>query len=294
MESDGKRLWQGRTDGSPLMLRMLVRLLRHVGVRAVYPVAACFVPFYMIFNRSGYRASYGLFRSRLGMGAWKSFRMCCLNHYRFAQVIVDRFAMYAGRRFDVEMDGYEEFVRLNEADGGFMMLNSHVGSFELAGYTLRSDCKRINALVFGGENESVMDGREGMFSRTNVRMITITSDMSCLFVLSGALAGGEIVTMSADRCSPGSRTIRCSFLDGEAAFPQGPFALAVSRDVPVLAVFVIKVSAKAYRVFVRRIRPDGSCRDRQRGLAEAFVAELEGIVRRYPEQWFNFYDFWKN
>lgn len=294
MESDGKRLWQGRTDGSPLMLRMLVRLLRHVGVRAVYPVAACFVPFYMIFNRSAYRASYGLFRSRLGMGAWKSFRMCCLNHYRFAQVIVDRFAMYAGRRFDVEMDGYEEFVRLNEADGGFMMLNSHVGSFELAGYTLRSDRKRINALVFGGENESVMDGREGMFSRTNVRMITITSDMSYLFVLSGALAGGEIVTMSADRCSPGSRTIRCSFLDGEAAFPQGPFALAVSRDVPVLAVFVIKVSAKAYRVFVRRIRPDGSCRDRQRGLAEAFVAELEGIVRRYPEQWFNFYDFWKN
>lgn len=294
MESDGKTLWQGRTDGSPLMLRMLVRLLRHVGVRAVYPVAACFVPFYMIFNRSGYRASYGLFRSRLGMGAWKSFRMCCLNHYRFAQVIVDRFAMYAGRRFDVEMDGYEEFVRLNEADGGFMMLNSHVGSFELAGYTLRSDRKRINALVFGGENESVMDGREGMFSRTNVRMITITSDMSYLFVLSGALAGGEIVTMSADRCSPGSRTIRCSFLDGEAAFPQGPFALAVSRDVPVLAVFVIKVSAKAYRVFVRRIRPDGSCRDRQRGLAEAFVAELEGIVRRYPEQWFNFYDFWKN
>lgn len=294
MESEGKRLWQGRTDGSPLMLRMLVRLLRHVGVRAVYPVAACFVPFYMIFNRSGYRASYGLFRSRLGMGAWKSFRMCWLNHYRFAQVIVDRFAMYAGRRFDVEMDGYEEFVRLNEADGGFMMLNSHVGSFELAGYTLTSDRKRINALVFGGENDSVMHGREGMFSRTNVRMIPISSDMSYLFVLSGALASGEIVTMSADRCFPGSRTLRLNFMGKEASFPQGPFALAVSREVPLLAVFVIKISAKAYKVFVRRLQPDSRCPDPQRSLAEAFVPVLEDIVRRYPEQWFNFYDFWKN
>jgi len=28
-------------------------------------------------------------------------------------------------------------------------------------------------------------------------------------------------------------------------------------------------------------------------LAQSFASELEGIVRRYPEQWFNFYEFWK-
>lgn len=296
MESDGKRLWKGRTDGSPLMLRMLVVLLRHVDVRAVYPVAACVVPFYMIFNRRGCRASYSLFRVRLGMRPWKSFCMSWLNHYRFAQVIVDRFAMYAGKRFRMEMDGYGEFDSLNGSDRGFMIINSHVGSFELAGYTLPSDRKRINALVFGGETESVMMHRENMFSRTNIRLIPISSDISYLFTLSTALAGGEIVTMSGDRCIPGSRTIRCSFLGQEAEFPLGPYALAVSREVQVLAMFVIKVSAKEYRLLVRKVQPQESTggAGRQADLARAFVSILEETVRKYPEQWFNFYDFWKS
>jgi predicted LPLAT superfamily acyltransferase len=28
-------------------------------------------------------------------------------------------------------------------------------------------------------------------------------------------------------------------------------------------------------------------------LAKLYVKELENIVKQYPEQWFNFYEFWK-
>ena len=28
-------------------------------------------------------------------------------------------------------------------------------------------------------------------------------------------------------------------------------------------------------------------------MTRAYAHELERIVRRYPEQWFNFYTFWK-
>jgi predicted LPLAT superfamily acyltransferase len=28
-------------------------------------------------------------------------------------------------------------------------------------------------------------------------------------------------------------------------------------------------------------------------LAQAFATQLEDIVRRYPTQWFNYFDFWK-
>ena len=28
-------------------------------------------------------------------------------------------------------------------------------------------------------------------------------------------------------------------------------------------------------------------------LADAYAAALEAVVRQYPDQWYNFYDFWK-
>ncbi|HIZ87751.1 MAG TPA: hypothetical protein IAC03_06300 [Candidatus Coprenecus pullistercoris] len=291
MGKEEKQLWQGTTDGSPMMLKRLTGLLRRVDVRLIYPFAACALPFYMLANPEGYRASYRLFHERLGRSRLRSFFNVLLNHYRFAQVIVDRFAMYAGRRFRVEVDGYSDFAALNEADGGFMILNSHVGSFELAGYTLRSERKRINALVYGEENETVMSGREGMFSRTNVRIVRMSHDLSCLIELSAALSSGEIVTMSADRYTPGTRTVHLPFLGKPAAFPVGPFALAASRQVPVLAIFVVKEAVKTYRILVRRLSPDGA--GGKQALAGAFVAELEKVVRKFPEQWFNFYDFWR-
>ena len=34
-------------------------------------------------------------------------------------------------------------------------------------------------------------------------------------------------------------------------------------------------------------------RSRAEALAAEFARKLEAVVRRYPHQWFNFYDFWK-
>ena len=29
------------------------------------------------------------------------------------------------------------------------------------------------------------------------------------------------------------------------------------------------------------------------GLLKQYVSALESVVKQYPEQWFNYYDFWK-
>lgn len=66
------------------------------------------------------------------------------------------------------------------------------------------------------------------------------------------------------------------------------------KEQDVLAVNVMKVSAKCYKVYVKRLSYDkqASRKEQMQQLTDSYVKELERKVRQYPLQWFNFYDFW--
>ena len=288
--------WQGHTDGHPWMLRSLVAMFRWIDIRILYGVMAVVVVFYMLINRRGYRAIRDLFRRRLGYGRWRTLRAVYRNHYRFGQIILDRFAIYAGQRFHVEIEHNEYYRELVTQPGGFIMLSSHVGNYDLAGYTLHPEEKRFYALVYAGEKETVMQNRAKCFADNNIEMVPVLSDMSHLFAANRALMEGNIVGMPGDRLFGSQKSVECDFLGASARFPLGPFALAVQRGVPMCSIFVMKESAKRYRIFLERIDTgDESLPKHQRmeQAARSFASQLECIVRRYPTQWFNYYDFWK-
>ncbi len=288
------RQWEGSTFGNGWMHRNLVRLLRMVGPRPVYAFSSLFiVPWCVLFNRSG-RSAYAFFHTRLGFPSLKSCWLTYRNHCLFSQVVIDRFAMYAGKSFEVEYEGDAFFKALEAKEEGFVMLSSHIGNYEIAGYSLVSARKGIHAVVYSSEKESVMRNRSGMFGKTNVSMIAMQEDMSHLFEIDRALVRGDIVSFPTDRHMAGSRCIRAPFLGKEASFPQGPFSVAAMRGVDVLSVNVMKEGAKKYKIY---LTPLGYGRDLPRReqigqLCRAYIAELERMVRLYPTQWFNFFDFW--
>lgn len=287
--------WAGTTYGNGWMHRWLIRLLRVIDVRLLYVFAFVFVvPPTLVINAPARRAIYRYFRRRWDCGRIRAAWMTYRNHCAFSQVVIDRFAMYAGRRFHMYIDGGEHFDRLVHRPEGFVQLSSHIGNYELAGYSLVAKDKRFNALVFGGEKESVMVNRNRMFRGNNIRMIPMTADMSHLFLMDAALADGEILSMPADRIFGSQKSFAIDFLGATARFPQGAFQLAAVRGVPVLFVAVMKQASTSYHIIVRPISAPagGSTRERARALAEAYVRELEDVVRQYPTQWYNYFDFW--
>ena len=290
------RPWSGRTDGLPWMYRALVGMLRVVDRRVVYAVMALVVPFYMLFSHQGYLACYRFFRRQMEMGPFKAFCHVYRNHFVFGQIIIDRMVVYAGKPFRCTVDDNEAFARLSAAPEGFVQLSSHVGNFEMAGYSLSSG-KPVNSLVFGGEKDTLMAFRERVLSEHNVRLIKAGNDMGHIFAMSAALDRGEIVSMAGDRLLGSAKTLTCEFFGTPAAFPMGPFALAVQKNVPLLALFSMKERG-GYRTFVRQLaRPAGfealKTREQMQVMAQLFANELEAVLRRYPDQWFNYYDFWK-
>ena len=212
----------------------------------------------------------------------------------FSWVVVDRFAVFAGKHFRLETEGEEYFRRLEAEPGGFLVFSSHIGCYEVAGYSLTSKTKRFNALVFGGEKATVMAGRQKVLGHHNIRMIPVKDDMSHLFLVNKALDDSEIVSMPADRIIGSAKTVTARFLGADARFPAGPFSVAAMKGLDVLAVNVMKTSARGYKVYVARLSYDRRAPRRQQmqQLADSYVKELERRVRQYPLQWFNFHDFW--
>lgn len=278
------------------MQRALIVLYRLIGLRPMYATMALVIPFYMLFGHRSYIAAYHFFRKRMRYGLLKSFFSVYRNYYNFGQIILDRFAAYAGKKFNLNMDGYDKFLRMTEGKDGFIMLSSHVGNYEMAGYTLVSEKKPFKALVFDGETATVMENRLRILGHNHISLIPISGDMSHVFIMSDALSKGEILSMSGDRLL-GSKCVECTFFGDKARFPVGPFALSIQRKVKVLAVFVMKESINNYHVHIKEINIDGSkktSREKIEVLAQSFANELELIVRAYPTQWFNYYDFWEH
>ena len=288
--------WAGTTYGNAWMHKWLIRLLRYIDTRVLYLFVAVFViPVCLVLNPSR-GIAYRFFRRRMGYGRMKSAWKTYVNHCFFGQVVIDKFAMYAGKRFNIEIENEQRFLDLAARREGFVQLSTHIGNYEIAGYSLVAESKRMNALVFAGEKASVMKNRDKMFAGTNISMIAIQKDMSHLFEIDNALTNGEIVSMPADRINGSHKFIEHDFLGAKARFPLGPFSVATMRSLNVLAVNVMKTSLKSYKIYVIPLIYDkeASRQEQIRQLSEAYVAELEKRVREYPTQWYNYFEFWNN
>ena len=295
MQEPAHSEWNGRTDGTPFMQKGLIVIFKVIPPEVMYGVMALVVPFYMLFKRKSYLSTYHFFRRRLGKGPLSAFFHVYLNHFCFGQIILDRFGAYAGKNYHFDIDGLPLMNTLEAQPDGFILLSSHVGNYEMAGYMLHSKSKRFNALVFAGETETVMENRQRILSQNNISMIPVREDLSHLFAVNAALENGEIVSLPADRIFGSQKSVDCRFFGEKASFPLGAFAMVVQKNVPVLAVFVLREGLRKYHAYVQEVTcdPQTGKREQMAQMAQNFAEKLEAIVRRYPTQWFNYYDFWK-
>ena len=288
-----KKEWAGTTYGNAWMHKWLIRLLRYTDVRILYAFTSVFViPVCLLINPSA-GITYRFYRNRMGFGRFKSALKTYQNHCLFGQVVIDKFAMYAGKKFRIEIEGFEHYQELTGREESFIQLSSHVGNYEIAGYTLPQDKKTLNALVFFGEKASVMTNRARLFSGTNIKMIPIRPDMGHLFEIDQALQRGETVSMPADRIFGSQKKLQIPFLGQVANFPYGPFSIATMRGLQVLAVHVMKEKSRTYKIYATPLlyNLEAPRQEQIKELAEKYVTELERMVNLYPTQWYNYFEF---
>jgi len=293
------RKWQGKTGGGTIGQKSLLFLLGITSQYIVYFFLAFIVPFYMLFAYKRALPIYYYFRKRRHRSVLSSVIHVYWNHFVFGVMLIDRFSIYAGKskKFKVKITGNEHFINAINSEKGLLIASSHIGNFEISGYLLSQNKKRINAVIYGGEGEEIKKNRQAIFDANNINPIPVVDGISHIFALSAAVSKGEIISMPCDRVFTGTKSLNCNFLGAEAEFPTGAFHIASKFDIPALAIFVMKEKPMLYHIYVKPLNTEIKSTEptnvRAENMTRNFVSELETVINLYPNQWFNFYEFWK-
>lgn len=286
--------WQGKAKGTRLGYRIFIALLRLGGVQSAY-VLLYFVSFYyFLFSRATSIPILQFYRIRLGYGYFASLRMLYRNYFLLGQTLIDRVASTAGltnkfRKQSIGAQNLQEMVQLGK---GGVLLGSHFGNWGMAAEALINYDRNVNILVYDTEKEQIKEYLGKVTGGKKYNVIALADDLSHLYEISEALQRNEIVCMTADRYKAGSRTAAVEFFGDEALFPIGPFQIIKAYKVPYTFVYGVKTANTAYNFFakpLRQVTPQTTLHEIMRDYAN----DLEDMVRQNPEQWFNYFDFWK-
>lgn len=288
----------GRLRGGRSGIKFFITALRVLGLRLTYalsiPPAIYFsfvspdVPATMDYHRRVFGAAPG----------WKR-RWRVLRHFfSFGRAIIDRTAILAGdtRHFSFSFDGEEHLLNAVAEGRGVLLLTAHLGNWEAAGQLLSRIEVPINVTGFDRETPEIR-ALLNQASKAKFKLIPLTGSPTDAIPLVAALRRGEVVAMLGDRAY-GSSAARIPFLGGAASFPVGPYVMAASAGAPLVHVFNLRGPGGHYRFFgfppQRPQMPAHSLRDAYlRDCAARFAHDLEGILKRDPFQWYNFFPFWE-
>ncbi len=291
--------WQGKSKGTALGYRILFSICNRWGVRPTYFILRFVALHFLLFSRASTKNSYHYFRQRHGYDILRSVASAYRNYFLFAQTILDKVIVMAGinNRLTFDFDGEDNLRQIVLKGRGGILLSGHVGNWETAGHLLRRLDTRINVVMYDGEHQQIKEYLDRVTGGRNLHAILIKDDMSHVYAIGEALQNNELVCLHADRFIEGNKTASREFLGSEALFPLGPFFLSATFRVPVCVVFAFKESLTHYHFYgsalIERAGTESKV-DFMDRLMKSFIGQLEQKVRMYPEQWFNYFNFWAN
>jgi predicted LPLAT superfamily acyltransferase len=288
--------WQGKSKGNKTGYQIFVWILKHFGVLPGYFLLRFVVLYFFLFSYKSSRQIYSLYHKRLGYGRLTSIFKLYRNYYLLGQSIVDKVVVMSGikNKFTYNFDGEENLREIASLNKGGMLLSAHIGNWDIAGHLLKRLDTRINIVMFDGEQEQIKEYLASVTGKKSVNIIFIKNDLSHIYEISDAFKNNELVCMHADRFIEGNKTMTTDFLGEKARFPMGPFVLASRFKVPVSYVFAVKESNLHYHLFASKIK-NYEHLDKavvMQEMLQEFSKEMEIKVKQYPEQWFNYYNFW--
>ena len=297
-----RRRWYTHRFNTPLSWELILRVTPKLPRAVLIPLhhvttTICFLCFYR--ERAASRRNLRRITGRTGIaglaGAYRLF-------YNFSRFMVG----YAGLRgarleqFRDRLDGIEQTDRqlttLIREGNGVIIATLHMGHWDLGLKLLSAYGIPTHVVMAPGEPAEVTRYAEEARDNPTLRPHHIGAPMLGVELML-ALKRGELVALQTDR-SAGPNALWVDFFGAPVLLPSGPVELAMATGAPILPIFILFGRNDRFRILTSEpLRFErGAARrdpaDRQRAMRQV-AAMMESIISKYPDQWFNFYDFWR-
>lgn len=181
---------------------------------------------------------------------------------------------------------------------GVICVTPHLGNWELGGYVLASKGYPINILTLKEESWYLSRYEERLRRKAGIRTIVIDPkekpNLSILEMV-GRLRSNEIIAVVMDR-NYENQGMEVDFFGQSTPFPEGPVLLALETGASIIPVFVLMKRGMKYWGVIEEpvlIRRELDKKEAVREGLQEIAKRFEEKIRRHPDQWFNFFPFWK-
>jgi KDO2-lipid IV(A) lauroyltransferase len=228
--------------------------------------------------------------------------LCEANVVNFSRMLADYFICAGPKAAKnaaalLHHDGGEQHLTAARAPGkGVIVVTGHLGHWELGGLMLALLGLPLTVVTLEEPSSELTRWREACRRQLGIKTITVGPTYPFAFVeMMQTLRRNELIAMLVDRPYEGSGA--CVELFGhKTEFSTAAALLAQHTGASVLPAFVIHDGKGGYQTMAEAPIPMETEGDPQITLpanTQRIATVFEGIIRRYPDQWFNYVPIWK-
>jgi predicted LPLAT superfamily acyltransferase len=294
---------RGKSLGSRLGYRLLGLAYRVLGYRAIAAFARLISIYYWLFLRRTVASSIDFYGALFPDESPRARKRRARAQFRaFTTVFVDRFLLESGHqdRFALAHEGLDDIVAAARERKPVILWMAHLGNWEVAAHCLKRFDVPLTLVIGKYEDERLEAFQRDRLAEQRVRVVAVEDDSSFgVLEVVKALRAGELVTISGDRLyDEKQRAIEVDFLGHRCRVPIGPYLLAGLTGAPLVPAFGLREGSLRYRFVALPPRAVDFSRRESREAAMAAAAQrcfddLAGVTRRYPDQWYNFFVYWR-
>ena len=228
--------------------------------------------------------------------------ICRENFDRFLRMLSDYFYCSLAPREKIrglvqEWQGFEHIVAARKRGKGGILITGHLGNWELGGILLALEKVPLTVVTLEEPATGLTQWREAYRRRLGINTISVGADPFSFVGMVSALRRNEFIAMLVDRPadrlpnSPrGGAVVPVEFFGEQTSFSSAPSLLWQHTGAEVIPAFVLQKPGGRYvSLLAPPVPMDGDSAANAQRIATVF----EAIVRRNPEQWFNYVPIWK-
>jgi phosphatidylinositol dimannoside acyltransferase len=270
-------------------------LMRFVPVGIAYRLAAWLTPLVLALFARGYlRRATDNMRQVLGPQAdpREAARLTRAAFANYARYMIDlvRLPHLKSRELidNIRVEGWENVDAAYRVGKGVVFATGHIGNWDMAGAAFAARGRPVSALVETLKPARWNDRVQRTRTAAGVKAIPIENGPREMLA---ALRKQEGLAVLVDR-PLASDGVRVTFFGRPTRVPGGAATLALRTGSPVVPAALVRVPGGTG--YLAHIGPPivGQKGDDPTMMMQRIMSWLEGIIRRYPDQWFMFRQMW--
>ncbi len=293
--------WTSRSIGSSWQHQCFYLMIRFGGRRAAYALLYVVAFYYVLLPSVRKKCNYYLTRRFPQAGVWRRFWNSYLMTLDLGKVLVDRalVGILGAEQVKVELRGKGELLELLAENKGMILVNAHVGCWQVAMSALGFMKTPVNLLMQREDDDIDRHYFEHAGIECPYRIIDPRGYLGGVLEMVEVLKHGEVLSVMGDRMLGEDRNgVDVEFMGGTVTMPFSAYKLASATGAPIVVLFSYKTGVDSYELrLYKTIRvPSGLGRGHQVFLpyVREFAETLEAFCEDHPFQFFNFFDMWQN